>query len=78
MDFISDQLFIKGSVLFFKIKKFLKKISWETHQFFLTHFFGKHTNFSYLIFLENPPIFLPHFLGKPTNFSYLIFFWETH
>ena len=56
------------------------------HQtFFLPHFLGKPTNFSYLIFLEKPPIFstsfswethqffLPHFFGKPTNFSYLIF-----
>ena len=30
----------------------------ETHQFFLPHFLGKPTNFSYLIFLGNPPIWL--------------------
>ena len=57
---------------------------------FLPHFFfGKPTNFSYLIFWVTHQFFLPHFLGKPTNFSYLIFLgnppifptsfsWETH
>ena len=37
------------------------------------HFFGKLTNFSYLIFLGNPPIFPNSFVWKPNNFSYLIF-----
>ena len=50
---------------------------------------NKPTNFSYLIFLRNPPIFPTSFFEKPTNFSYLIFLgnppisptsfsWETH
>ena len=37
---------------------FPTSFSWQIHQFFLPHFFGKPTNFSYLIFLGNPLIWL--------------------
>ena len=83
--FFFGNLPIFPTSFFGKPTKFCTSFSWETHRFFLPHFLGKLTNFSYLNFLGNPPIFLPHFfwkthqfflphfLGKPTNFSYLIF-----
>ena len=73
-------------ILIVQLQYQMKRLMNPHQTFFLPHFFGKPTNFSYLIFLGNPPIFptsffwethqffLPHFFGKPTNFSYLIFF----
>ena len=46
---------------------------WEIYQFSYLIFLGKPTNFSYLIFLQNPPIFPTSFSCKIHNFSYLIF-----
>ena len=47
---------------------------WETHQFFLPHFFGNPPIFPISFSWETHQFFLPHFLGNPFNFSYLIFF----
>ena len=68
---------------------FCTSFFWDTHQFFLPHFFVKPTNFPTSFSWETHQFFLPHFLGKPTNFSYLVFLgnppifptsfsWETH
>ena len=43
---------------------FSTPFSWEIHHFFLPHFLGKPTNFSYLIFLGNPPIWLMKLLRE--------------
>ena len=81
---IPDEETYESTQNIFPTTIFPTSFSWETHQFFLHHFLGKPNNFSYLIFLGNPPIFpiplsweshqffLPPFLGKPTNFSYPI------
>ena len=71
-------------ILIVQLQCQMKRLMNPHQTFFLPHFLGKSTNFSYLIFLgthkfflphflENPQFFLPHFFGKPTNFSYLIF-----
>ena len=44
-------------ILIVRLQYQMKRLMNPHQTFFLPHFFGTHTNFSYLIFLGNPPIF---------------------